>query len=158
MYSRMVASSREAGNPRTMPLRWRRTSASLNMKFSTTPLLGSDIGDGFSEVPAMTVKILDVVLSLAVRMILRFTKDNGAVLPRSLAVTFGIFNANLNVLRVVGRRFAFSDREAAIASSHLYAVIADPKSDGEAKSLSQPVGGHIRVRVNEHRNHSARRH
>jgi hypothetical protein len=37
-------------------------------------------------------------------------------------------------------------------------VIADPKSDGEAKSLCQPVGGHVRVRVNEHRYHSARRH
>src|SRR5436305_15170073 len=107
----MVASSREAGNPRIMPLRWRRTAASLNMKFSTTPLLGTDVGDGFSEVPAVTVKILHVVLSPAARMILRLTKNNGAVLPRSLALSFGLFNATLNLLRVVGRRFAFSERE-----------------------------------------------
>ena len=105
------------------------------MKFSATPFLGRDVGDGFSEVPAVTVKILDVVLSLAVRMILGFTQDDGAVLPRSLAVTLGIFSANLNVLRVVGRRLAFGDSEAAIASSHLYAVIGDAQTDGEAKSL-----------------------
>ena len=113
----------------------RQLPTSLQMKFSTTPLFGSDIGDGFGEVPAVTVKILDIVLSLAIRMILRFTQDDGAVLPCSLAMTLGVFNANLNVLRVVGRRHAFSDREAAIASSHLYAVIRDAKTDSEAKSL-----------------------
>jgi hypothetical protein len=127
------------------------------MKFSTTPVLGSDIGDGFSEVPAVTVKILNVVLSLAVRVILRFTQDDGAVLPRSLAMTLGVFNANLNVLRVVGRRHAFSNREAAIASSHLYAVIGDAKPHGEAKSFCQPVGGYAGVWVNQHRDDGTRR-
>jgi hypothetical protein len=131
---------------------------SLKMKRTATPLLGSDIGDGFGEVPAVTVKILGVVLAFAVGMILRFTQDNSAVLLRALAVTLGIFNADLNVLRVVGGYFAFGDGEAAIASLHLYAVIGDAKTNSEAKSFCQPIGSYAWVRVNQHRNHGARRH
>src|SRR5882757_8367546 len=99
------------------------------MKRTATPLLGSDIGDGFGEVPSVTVKILGIVLAFAIGMVLGFRQDNDTVLPRSLTVTFGIFNANLNVLRVVGRYRAFGDSEAAIASLHLYAVIGDAKTD-----------------------------
>src|SRR5882724_4088906 len=105
------------------------------MKRTATPFLGSDIGDGFGKVPAVTVKILGVVLAFAVGMILRFTQDDGAVLPRAFAVALGIFNANLNVLRVVGRHLAFGDSETAITSSHLYAVIGDAKTDCEAKNF-----------------------
>src|SRR5215475_6715121 len=104
------------------------------MKLPATPFLRSDIGDGFGEVPAVTVKILSVVLAFAIRMILRFAQDGGAVLPRSLAVTLGIFNANLNVLRVVGRHLAFGDREAAIAGSHLDAVVRNAQTNSETKS------------------------
>jgi len=112
----------------------------------------------FSEVPAVTVKILDVVLPLAVRMILRFTQDDRAVLPRSLIVTLGIFNANLNVLRVVGRHVALGDRKATIASTHLYTVIGDAQTDAEPKSFCQPIGGYAGVWVNQHRDDAARRH
>jgi hypothetical protein len=83
------------------------------MKLPATPFLRSDIGDGFGEVPAVTVKILSVVLALAIRMVLRFTQDSRAILSRPLAVTLGIFDANLNVLRVVGRHIALGDRKAA---------------------------------------------
>src|SRR5882672_12659242 len=88
---------------------------SLKMNLPATPFLGSDIGDGFGEVPAVTVKILGIVLAFAVGMVLRLSQDDGAVLPRSLAVTLGIFNANLNDVRIVGRRLAVGDSEAAIA-------------------------------------------
>ena len=71
---------------------------SLQMKLPATPLIRSDIGDGFGEVPAVTVKILSIVLALTIRMVLRLTQNDGAILPRSLAVPLGIFNANLNVL------------------------------------------------------------
>jgi hypothetical protein len=128
------------------------------MNRAATPFLWSDIGDGFGEVPAVTVKILRVVLAFAVGMILRFSQDNGAVLPRSLAVTLGIFNANLNGVRVVGCHRAFGDSKAAIASSHLYAVIGDAKTDSEAKSFCQPIGGYAGVWINEHGNHGARWH
>jgi hypothetical protein len=37
-------------------------------------------------------------------------------------------------------------------------VIGDAETDGEAKSLSQPIGGIAGVGVNEHRYHDARRH
>jgi hypothetical protein len=37
-------------------------------------------------------------------------------------------------------------------------VIGDAETDGEAKSLSQPIGGSAGVGVNEHRYHDARRH
>jgi hypothetical protein len=136
----LVAGSKTKGGPSAYKSLLAGTAkfqlpTSLKMKFSTTPLLRGDIGDGFSEVPAVTVKILGAILSLAIRVILRFTQDDGAVLPRSLVVTLGILNANLHVLRVVGRHFAFSDREAAIASSHLYAVIGDAQTNREAKSL-----------------------
>ena len=68
-------------------------------------------------------------------MVLRFTQDNNAVLPRAFAMSLGIFNADLNVLRVVGCHRAFGDSEAAIARSHLYAVIGDAKTHSEAKSF-----------------------
>jgi len=106
----------------------------------------------------VAVEILGVVLAFAVGMVLGFSQDEGAVLPRPPAVSIGIFNADLNVLRVVRRDRAFGDGEAAIASPHLYAVIGDAKADGEAKSLCQPMGGCARVWIDEHRNHGARRH
>lgn len=66
------------------------------MKRTAAPLFGSNIGDGFSEVPAVAVKILSIVLALAIRLILGFRQDDGAVLSRALAVTQGICDANLN--------------------------------------------------------------
>ena len=59
---------------------------------------------------------------------------------------------------MIGCRRAFGDREAAIASSHLYAVIGDAKTDSEAKSFCQPVGSNAGIWIDEHRNHGARRH
>ena len=128
------------------------------MKCTATPIFGSDIADGFCEVPAVAVKVLSVVLPLAIRMILGFAQDDGSVLPSSVAVSFGTFDANLNALRIVGRYIAFSNGEAALARFHLDAVISDAETNCEAKSLLQPIGCRARVRVNEHRNHSARRH
>jgi hypothetical protein len=50
-------------------------------------------------------------------------------------VTLGIFDANLNDVRIVGYHIAFGDGEAAVAGFHLDAVIGDAKADSEAKSL-----------------------
>jgi hypothetical protein len=47
----------------------------------------------------------------------------------------GIFDAYLNVLRVVGRHIALGDRKAALASPHLYPVIGDAKPDSKTESL-----------------------
>ena len=107
----------------------------LNMKLTAAPLFGSDIGDGFGEVPAVAVRVLGVVLALAIGMILRFSQDDGPVLPRAFAVSVGIFDTNLNDVRIVGYHVAFGDGEAAIASFHLDTVIGDAKTDSEAKSL-----------------------
>ena len=105
------------------------------MKFTTAPLLGSNISDSFGEVPEVAVKVPSVVLSLAIGMVLRFSQDDGTVSSRALAVTLGIFDANLNDVRIVGYHVAFGDGEAAVAGFHLDAVIGDAKADSKAKSL-----------------------
>src|SRR5215469_7961546 len=71
------------------------TADSLKMKCTTAPFFGSDIADGFGEVPAMAVKVLSVVLALAIRLVLRFSQDDGSVQAGALAVTPSIFDANL---------------------------------------------------------------
>ena len=72
------------------------------MNRTVTPLFGSDIPDGFGKVPAMAVKVLSVVLALAIGLVLGFGEDDGSVVPRAFAVTVGIFDTNLNDLRIVG--------------------------------------------------------
>jgi hypothetical protein len=97
-------------------------------------------------------------LALAIGLIFRLRQDGGSVLPRALAVPRGIFDTNLNQVRIVGRRISFGDGEAALTRFHLDAVIGDAETDGEAKSLRQPIGCRTGIRVSEHRNHGARRH
>jgi len=105
------------------------------MKCTTAPFFGSDIGDGFGEVPAVAVKVLSVVLALAIGLVLGFRQDDGTILSRSLAVTLSIFDANLNDVRIVGRHISFGDGEAALAGLHLDAVIGDAETDRKAKGL-----------------------
>jgi hypothetical protein len=105
------------------------------MKFTATPFFGSDIGDGLRKIPAVTVKVLSVVLALAIRLVLGFRQNDHTVPSRSVAMPLGIFDANLDDVRVVGYHVVFCDGEAAIAGFHLDAVIADAETDGEAKSL-----------------------
>ena len=105
------------------------------MKCTAAPFFGSDIGDGFGEVPAVAVKVLSVVLALAIGLVIRFGQDGGTILPRALAVTFCVFDANLNDMRMVGHRIAFRDGKAAIAGLHLDAVIGDAETDRKAKGL-----------------------
>lgn len=131
---------------------------SLQMKCAAAPFFRSDIGDGFGKVPAVAMKVLSVVLALTVGMILRFGQNNGPIPPRALAVTLGIFNANLNNMRSVGYPIAFGYGEAAIPGFHLDAVIANAKTDSEAKSLRQPIGRHSGIRIDKHRNDNAGRH
>jgi hypothetical protein len=108
---------------------------SLKMKLTGAPFFGSDIGDGFGEVPMVAVKVPSVVLALAVGLILGFGQDDGTILPRALAVTFSIFDANLDDVRLVGYHVTFSDGKAAITGLHLDAVIGDAETGREAKSL-----------------------
>jgi len=105
------------------------------MKLTAAPLFWGHIGDCFGEVPAMAVKILSIVLTLAIWMILWFRQNDGSVPTRAFAVTNGIFDANLNDMRIVGRHISFGDGEAALARFHLYAVIGDAETNSEAKSL-----------------------
>ena len=128
------------------------------MKCTVAPFFGSDISDGLRKVPAVAAKVLSVVLALAIRLVLGFRQDDGPVPSRSLAMSLSIFDANLNHVRVVGHRIAFGDGEAAIAGFHLDAVIGDAKTDGEAKSLTQPIGRCAGIGINEHRNYDTGRH
>jgi hypothetical protein len=132
--------------PRIIP------GASFQMKRPATPLFGSDIGNGFREVPSVSVKILSIVLAFAVGVLLGFTQDGGSIVPRAIAVAGGILDANLNGVRTVRRHVSFGDGEAALAGLHLDAVIGNAQPDSEAKSLGQPIGGCIGVGINEHRN------
>jgi hypothetical protein len=68
-------------------------------------------------------------------MVFRLGQDGDTIFPSALAVGLGVLDADLNVLRVVGRDLAFSDSEAAISGFHLDAVIRDPQADGKAKRL-----------------------
>ena len=128
---------------------------SFKMKCTAAPFLGSNIGDSLGEVPAVVVKVLSVVLALAIGLVLGFRQDYGTVLSRAFAVRLGIFDANLQNVRVVGYHVAFGDGEAAIPSFHLDAVIGNAKTDGKAKSLCQPIGRCAGVGVDEYRNHDA---
>ena len=135
-----------------------RQASLLEMKCTAAPFLGSDIGDGFGEVPAVAIKVLNVVLAFAIGLVLRFRQDNGAVLPGALAMAPGIFNANLNDMGVVGHDIAFSDGDAAIAGFHLDAVIGDAQTDGKPKSLREPIGGRGWIRIKQNWNYDAGRH
>src|ERR1700751_159186 len=86
---------------------------SLKMKCAAAPFFGSNVNDGFGEVPAVAVKVLRIVLALAIRLLLGFSQDDSSVLPRPLAVSLGILDANLNDMRIVGRHSSFGDGEAA---------------------------------------------
>lgn len=105
------------------------------MKCTAAPFLGGDIGDGRGEVPAVAVKVLSVVLTLAIGLVLGFCQDYGTILSGVLAVSLGIFNAHLHNVRVVGYHVAFGDGEAAIPCFHLNSVISDAETDGKAKRL-----------------------
>ena len=105
------------------------------MKCTTAPFFGSDIGYGFGKIPAVAVKILSVVLALAIRLLLRFSQDDGSILSCAVAVTFSIFDANLNEVRIVGRHTSFGYSEATRRGFDLDAVISDAEADGEAKGL-----------------------
>src|SRR5215813_9372008 len=128
------------------------------MKLPTTPLFGSDVCEGFGEVPAMAVKVLSIVLALSIGVIFRFAQDDSPVVPRTFAMANGIFDTHLNALGMVGRDIALGDGEAALPRFHLDAVIGNAQTNGEAKGLRQPIGCCARVGVNEHRNHGAWRH
>lgn len=105
------------------------------MKCTAAPLLGSDIGDGLREVPAVAAKVLSVVLALAIGLVLGFRQDYGTVLSRPLAMSLSIFDANLHNVRLVGYHVAFSDGKAAIPGFHLDAVIRNAETNRKAKSL-----------------------
>jgi hypothetical protein len=128
------------------------------MKLPAAPLLRRNVGDGFREVPTVSEEILHIVLALAIVMFLGFAQNNGPIFPRSLAVPDRILNTNLNVLRMVGRHVTFSDREAAVACFHLNAVVGNAQSNRESKCPGQPVSSDAGIRVDEHRNDTARRH
>src|SRR5215469_10109216 len=105
------------------------------MKCTTAPFFGSDIGDGFGEVPPVAVKVLSIVLTLPIGLLLRFSQDNSSVLSCALAVTLSIFDANLNDVRIVGQDISFSNGEAPLTGLHLDAMIGDAETGGEAKGL-----------------------
>jgi hypothetical protein len=144
-------------NPVRIYLDRRRGVELFKMKCPAAPFLGSNVGDGLGEVPAVAVKVLSVVLALAIGLVLGFREDGGTVLSRSLAVRLGIFDANLHNMRVVGYHVAFGDGEAAIPGFHLDAVIGNAETNGKPKGLGQPIGRCARVGINEHRNDDARR-
>jgi hypothetical protein len=126
------------------------------MKCAAAPFLGSNIGDGFGEVPVVAMKILSVVLALAIGLVLGFAQNNRTIPPRAIAMSVGIFNPNLNDVRVVGCHTAFRYRKAALSSVHLDTVIRNAETNGEPKSLRQPIRRCRGIRVDEHRNHGAR--
>ena len=107
----------------------------FQMKLAVTPLFRSDIGDGFREVPVVSVKVLGIVLSFPIGMILRFAQDDSPVLPCACTVANSIFDTHLNALRMIRRHIPFADREAALSRFHLYAVIGNTQTNAKAESF-----------------------
>src|SRR5215470_5476798 len=105
------------------------------MKSTVTPLLRSNIGNRLGKVPVVAVKVLGIVLPLSIRMILRFRQNDGPVLPRAFAMANGIFDTNLNALRMVRRHISFADGEATLPCLHLDPMIGNAQANGETKSL-----------------------
>ena len=130
---------------------------SLQMKFPTTPIFWSNIGNGLSEIPSMPVKVLRIVLPLAVRMLYRFAQNDGSVLPRAFAVLIGAFDPHLHALRMIRRHISFANGEAALARLHLDSVIGNTQTNRETKSLRKPIGCRTRIGISEHWNYGARR-
>ena len=62
------------------------------MKPTAAPFFRSDVGDRLGEVPAVTMKVLRVVLPLTAGMVLRLGEDDGSVLPRARTVTVGVLD------------------------------------------------------------------
>jgi hypothetical protein len=111
--------------------------ALLQMKLPAAPVFGSNVSNGFREVPAVAVEILGVVLALAIRMVCRFRQDNRPILPRSLTMALRILDTDLHALGIVRQNIPFSDREATLAGLHLDAVIGDAQSNRKAKRPPQ---------------------
>jgi hypothetical protein len=66
------------------------------MKRPATPFLRGNVGDSLRKVPAVAMEILSIVLALPIGVVFRFAEDDGAILPRALTVTLGVFDADLN--------------------------------------------------------------
>src|SRR6516165_9337286 len=101
----------------------------------------------------MAVEVPRVVLALAVHVVRRFGEDNRTGFAGALAVAMSVLDAHLDEGRAIWRYVALSDREAALARSHLDAVVGDPETHGEPERLYQPIRGGAGVWIEEHRNH-----
>jgi len=111
------------------------------------PLFRGDVGDGLSEVPTVTGKVLGVVLAFAIDVVDGLSQDSGTVPTRPFAVRDGVFYADLNNVRVVGGDIAFGNRNASGAGSHLDSVVRDAEADREAEGGAKPVGRDARVGI-----------
>jgi hypothetical protein len=108
---------------------------SFNMKRTAAPFFRSDVGDGFGEVPSVAKQVLSIVLALAIGLVFRLSQDEGSVLSRTLAVTLGILDSDLNDVRVVRRNLSFGDGEATVSGFHLDAVVGNAQTDSKAERL-----------------------
>ena len=127
------------------------------MKLTAAPFFRSNIGNGFSEVPAVAIKVLCVVLTLAVGLVFGLRQNDGSILSRAFAVRFRVLNADLYAVGIVWYDGAFRNREAAVAGFHLNAMIGDTQPHTEAKRLGQPVRSHAGIGINEYRDDGAGR-
>src|SRR4051812_42135945 len=115
---------------------WTRIpGSSLEMKRPATPFFRRDVRDRFGEVPAVATKVLRIVLALAIGVVCRLGEGDGSMLPRTLAVTLRILDADLNDMCVVRGDRALRDGEAAVSGFHLDAVIRDTQADTKAERL-----------------------
>jgi hypothetical protein len=112
-----------------------------------------NVCDGLGENPAMAVKVLRAVLPLAITVVDWFCEDQGAGLPRSLAVLSRTLDTDLHGGGMVRPYIALGDREAALASAHLDGVVCDPQPNREAKCISQPLRRLSRIGIAEDGDH-----
>src|SRR5262249_51940125 len=89
------------------------------------PAFRVHVADRFGEIPSVAVEVLRVVLALAIGMLDRPSENGCASLASTLAMGEGIFDADLDETRLVGRIVALADRQAPFTGAHLDAVIAD---------------------------------
>ena len=122
------------------------------------PLFRGDVGDGLSEVPTVTGKVLGVVLAFAIDVVDGLSQDSGTVPTRPFAVRNGVLYADLDNVRVVGGDVAFGNRNASLTCSHLDSVVSDAEADREAEGGAKPVGRDPRIGILEDGDDGAGRH
>src|SRR3984893_9279295 len=131
----------------------------------SAPILGSQIGDGLREGPAVPSQILRRVLALPIGVVPRRTKNSRSVLPCAVVVSVDIvdFDQYRVAVRLVALRcgtpvvrIGVRDDEHPVAEGDPSPVPTRTPQFGEAEGRTQPVDSLVHVNGEEVGAHAGR--